>query len=372
MKHSRARACRRFAFKHLYFGNTRTQPYSSRIAALGLAMAIIFVGSMFPTSAQHAELKSKPSASHFLQDFSASTVVADYVSATPNSGQFNAIGSTGAAMLVSINGGSLQYDRTGGNSGSYSRTTDFAPTPATLKYSFDLTVAGNTAAQTSAAVFQIGSGFGVGNSTEPIANTFSRFGVNFTAATGQWSVRDIGASVNSPNFVGTQTVSWFSNNSGAPLSYLAPDGTSEPLADNTADLWVGMSRVFNDYAATTPTQQLTDMKFVFSAGIGTIQLDNIQVEDIAGPTQAVVSINGRVTDASGNAVRDAIVILEGGMLGDPRICRVNTFGYYRFDGLQPGTYNVSVGSKRSTFDVPTRTITLQDTVTLLDFVADPW
>ncbi|MBU6399864.1 MAG: hypothetical protein KGS61_06060, partial [Verrucomicrobia bacterium] len=49
----------------------------------------------------------------FFQDFSSSSSISDYVSATPNSGQFNAIGSSGSSVTVGIVGGALQYTRTG-------------------------------------------------------------------------------------------------------------------------------------------------------------------------------------------------------------------------------------------------------------------
>jgi hypothetical protein len=49
-----------------------------------------------------------------------------------------------------------------------------------------------------------------------------------------------------------------------------------------------------------------------------------------------------------------------------------SFGYYSFDGLQTGeTYVVTVASKRFTFQVPSRVISLIDNVADADFIADP-
>lgn len=362
--HSRTRRRRgNFVF------NRTWRKHSKLFISVLIAVLVLAAAATLPVSGQ-ATPDLVPSTTYFSQDFSASTVVADYASIAPNMGQFNAISSTGAGMTISINGGQLQYSRTA-NSGAFSRTSDFAPTPATMRYSFDLTVAGNTTAQTTAAVFQVGGGFGVSNSAEVNANVFSRVGVNFTATNGQWSLRDIQGAVNTPNFTGTQTVTWFLNNSDAALNYLAPDGSSDTLADNTADLWIGTTRVFNDFAATTPTQTLTDIKFVFTAGTGTIQIDNIQISDIAGPTSASVSISGRVSDLFGNPIRDAVMLIEGPLLDRPRATRVSAFGHYRFDGLQVGTYNVTVNSRRSVFSVQTRTLTLQESVADVDFVAQP-
>lgn len=360
MKYSQSRARRWRRFFSSFSVNSAARTPLLFVLALAIS----------PTVVLSQETDLAPKTALFAQDFSSSSVVADYVSGTPNAGQFNAIGTTGGGMVISISGGQLQYSRTA-NSGSFSRTADFTPTPTTMKYAFDLTISGNTAAQTTAAVLQVGSGFGTGNTAEVNANVFSRIGVNWTVNAGEYSLRNIATSTNSPNFSGTQTVTWFMNNSDASLSYFAPDGSTEPLADNTADLWIGTTRVFNDFAATTPTQVLTDLKFVFNAGVGTIQIDNIHIEDILVPTAAAVSLSGRVSDPFGNAVRDAVVVLEGSLLTEPRKVRVNSFGNYRLDGLQVGTYMITVHSRRSTFAVPTRTVTLHESVSDADFTADP-
>lgn len=366
MNYSHARARRGRGYLVL---NRIWHRHSKLLIIVTIAVLVFTAIAALPVPAQTND-DLTPTAIYFSQDFSASTVVADYVSIAPSSGQFNAIGTTGSLMAISVTDGKLQFSRTGGNSGSFSRTSDFSPIPMTLKYSFELSVSGNTAPQTTAAQLQLGSGFGVGNSAEVLTNVFARLGINWTATTGEWSLRNIAAPVNSPNFTGSQTVTWFINNSDAGLQYLAPDGTTDSLVDNSADVWVGTTRVFDDVAATTPTQSLADLKFVFTAGLGTIQIDNIQITDIAAPTAAAVSISGRVADAFGNAVRDATILVEGPLLDSPRTTRVNTFGFYRIDGLHVGTYNVTVTSRRSSFVIRTRTITVHEDVTDADFISD--
>lgn len=221
-----------------------------------------------------------PQATYFSQDFSSSTVVASYASSTPNSGQFNSIVAGGEGMTVSINGGRLQFVRNG-SSGYFTRSTDFSPTPATLKYSFEITVSGNLVAQSSAAYFQVGSNFSpTRNATESDANTYSRFSVNWTNVNGQFSIRNLGTSTNSSNFTGTNTVTWFLNNSGSTITYVAPNGAIESLANDRGDIWVGASKAFDEHTATTTTQSISDLKFAFVGGAGTIQLDNILIEDI--------------------------------------------------------------------------------------------
>ena len=219
----------------------------------------------------------------FQQDFSSSTTVSTYANATtPTNGQFNAITTSGAGTVLSINttgSNKLRFARTG-NAGAFSRTTDFSATPSTLLYRFDMTLSANSTATTNAATFQVGSGFGTGNSTETNANTHSRFGVNFTTTAGQYSLRDIVGGTNSSNFTGTQTITWAINNSGATVTYRAPNGTFETLANDTQDVWVGNTKAFNDIAATTTTQSLTDIKFVISGANGTIDFDNFLINPI--------------------------------------------------------------------------------------------
>jgi hypothetical protein len=217
----------------------------------------------------------------FTQDFSGSSSLSDYVAATPNSGQWNAIGTSGGGTTVGIVAGTLQYTRDGANLGSFSRTTDFSPVPATLEYQFDLSVGGNTTHQTTAAVWQLGSGFGTANSAEANSAVYARFGLNLEATPGEFTVRDISTKADSAVFSGSQTISWFLNHSGSAISYTAPDGSVDSLGDNSADLWVGNTRALNDLAVLTDSQTMADMKFSFSQGSGTITMDNFNLAPIS-------------------------------------------------------------------------------------------
>lgn len=232
---------------------------------------------------------------YFSQDFSSSAVVSDYVSATPNSGQFNAIGTSGVGTTISISSGKLEYTRTA-NVGSFSRTTDFSPTPTTLYIQFNLHVSSASSAQTTAAVFQIGSGFGTANAAETNANTYARIGVNLVSG-GGFSLRNIGTGTNSTNFTTEQQISWALNNSGATTSYNAPNSTYETLANDKADVWIGTTKVFNDIDVTTATQTMTDFKFAFDSGIGTLTIDDIVIRDIAGTLPiSLLSFKPRLND----------------------------------------------------------------------------
>ncbi|HLP19678.1 MAG TPA: YDG domain-containing protein, partial [Chitinophagales bacterium] len=227
----------------------------------------------------------------FEQDFSANNTLATYVNATtPTSGQFNALSTSGAGTVVSINSNKLRFARTG-NAGAFSRTTDFSPTPTSLMYRFDLTVSGNSAAVTNLAAFQVGSGFGTNNAAEANASVHSRIGLNWTTTAGQFSLRDLTNSANTANYSGTQTITWVMNNSGGDLKYRAPNGNEETVADDKYDLWIGTTRELNDIGATTIAQTLTDLKFAISNGSGTVDIDNFLINPIPSTPTATAASN---------------------------------------------------------------------------------
>jgi hypothetical protein len=89
------------------------------------------------------------------------------------------------------------------------------------------------------------------------------------------------------------------------------------------------------------------------------------------PTAANAGINGRVSTAGGQPIRNVMLIIEGGTLSERKFARTNAFGYYRFQDLQVGQiYIISVASKRFTFANPTRVIALYENLTGEDFVSD--
>ena len=91
----------------------------------------------------------------------------------------------------------------------------------------------------------------------------------------------------------------------------------------------------------------------------------------AGPTAAAVSVAGRVLDDHGRGIKDAVLVLEGGGLIEPRVARTNPFGYYSFDDLGTGTYTLAIRARRHIFAVPIRTFALRDSIVDFDFVAEP-
>ena len=87
------------------------------------------------------------------------------------------------------------------------------------------------------------------------------------------------------------------------------------------------------------------------------------------PTAAQVPVRGRVVDAYGRGVSNALVILTDGN-GEVRIAKANMFGYYRFNNLTVGeSYAGSVQHK--TYKFTPQVISLFDELTEVNFVAQP-
>ena len=213
----------------------------------------------------------------FSQDFSVSSDVAYYISSTPNSGQWNSINGG------SIASGALSFTR-GTTAESFTRSTDFSPTPAALIYKFDFNLTGQTTKATAAAVVQVGSGFSSAvNGSESATTVHSQFAINFTGTTDGYTFRDLKAAKDytTQTFGGKFTLTWVINNSTTPVQYVAPDLSNRSVAVDHWDLWCGPYPIFIGSSAASPDQPLTDLKFAFTSGTGTVLLDNFRIEDIS-------------------------------------------------------------------------------------------
>jgi hypothetical protein len=93
--------------------------------------------------------------------------------------------------------------------------------------------------------------------------------------------------------------------------------------------------------------------------------------EFSSPTAANASISGRVLTADGVGVRNAEMVLTGNSLETPLRVSTSSFGYFTFDNLAIGeTYVLTVNSRRFTFQVPSRVISLTDNAAGMDFIAD--
>ena len=90
------------------------------------------------------------------------------------------------------------------------------------------------------------------------------------------------------------------------------------------------------------------------------------------PTAAGVSVSGRVTTADGRGIRGAKMTLSNSNNQTVITAITGSFGYYRFDDITAGqTYVLSVISKRFSFVVSSRLLSVNDELADEDFVALP-
>jgi len=86
-----------------------------------------------------------------------------------------------------------------------------------------------------------------------------------------------------------------------------------------------------------------------------------------GTSAANVSVAGRVLDAGGRGVGNAVVTLNA-PTGERQIAVTNAFGYFRFESVRAGeTYIVSIRSKR--FQFAAQVVTVNEELTGLIFTA---
>jgi hypothetical protein len=207
----------------------------------------------------------------FDQNFNASSNLNDYIGVNTN--QFDEIiASTGST--VAIISDALALSRNSGGSARFSKVTDLGTTINGMIFKFTLSVSGNSVAQTTAATLNIGNGYTTGG-TVTNATTFAKIGINLSANNGEFAVRDVTNSTNGSNLTGTQIITWVLNTNAISINYLAPDNTTESSAANSWDLWAGTTKIFDDRTPQTATiDNLTNFKFLFTAGIATLTLDD--------------------------------------------------------------------------------------------------
>lgn len=241
----------------------------------------------------------KSEAQLFTQNFSSSTTVTDYVSATPNTGQFTSI-SSGTNNPSSITGGALRFTKSGGSSGYFARSTNFSATPTLVQIKFDFQISSQASGADNQATFYVGDALS-DNTTVTSANFHSRISFNFSATAGSFGLRDVGAGTNGANtYAGKQTITFVVNNSGITQSYTPPGGGSESIANDTYDIWVGSTKEINDGAATTPAAQLKQIKFLYLSGNvnATLDFDNFVISELATLPISLTSFTAKPIDKS--------------------------------------------------------------------------
>ncbi|MBA2379698.1 MAG: carboxypeptidase regulatory-like domain-containing protein, partial [Blastocatellia bacterium] len=84
-----------------------------------------------------------------------------------------------------------------------------------------------------------------------------------------------------------------------------------------------------------------------------------------------LDLGGRVLTAGGRGIGGVTLRISGGNLSADRLAFTSPFGFYNFEGLDAGTYTVTVFSKRHTFAVPIQVIVLGASQSNVNFTSVP-
>jgi len=225
----------------------------------------------------------------------------NYVSATPSNSQFTHIcaygSSTTAYMSVSGDGSVLIMDRVGAGNAALIRDYPFPGPPTSLRVTFDFNVTsyrrGGGGTASNYVNFNVGTSFDTGAGRP--SGGFAKFGIGWYRVTGSdsfWYVNNInsGTVPGAGHFLGSQTITFAVNKSGGQLTYTAPGGGSETVADKAWDLWVGTSKEFDDQPALDDTNSLSAFKIVNGGGSNTVTIDNLLIDPLVA--NAVEEVQG--------------------------------------------------------------------------------
>ena len=239
----------------------------------------------------------------FKQDFNSSSTLTDYINLTsPTNGQFNAITVAGTSSAT-ITSNALRFTRGTGTT-SFTRSTDFSPSTTAIIYRFDLNISGISSNTNGVARLQIGSNFTTTNnnfeSIGTTGDTYAQLELDFR---GSLAFRF--SQVNGTTFSTgtTHAITWVMNNSGSTITYLAPNGLTETVADDKMDLWVGTNHLYNEVSVEKNTGIIQDMKFAFVSSTGTISMDNMSIYSLNSiPQNAADSFNGNAICNGSNGI----------------------------------------------------------------------
>jgi hypothetical protein len=193
---------------------------------------------------------------------------ATYVATTsPSASQLTYLATNASGSnSITVSGGTLQIVTSStGSTWAAVRNDAFAGPPAALMVKFKANLDVGSSGSNPKWFFYVGSGFTNGIAAEAAANVHSGFSIRYgnsayyfvktLANGGNEATADRIADLTDVHFT------FVTNNSGGTLTYTAPDGTFESIANDTWDLWTETTKRFDDQAATTPGQTLSNIKF---------------------------------------------------------------------------------------------------------------
>lgn len=283
---------------------------------------------------------------------------------------------------VFLNRGTIINSTISGNSANGAAATDGGGGIRIQAGTATVTLASSTVTANTAPNTTAGARSGIWHETGTLTITSSLVAANVT----QDIQRDgTGVITNGGfNLIGENTSVTTEFPNGAPngTNYVGTDAAPldpmiGPLASNggptqTHALQAGSIAIDKGNAPGLPYDQRTYIRPVDQPGIpNNVGGDgsDIGAYEFMSAAGLTVSISGRVTDAAGNLLSRARVILLD-TRGSYRTALTSSFGYYRFDGVPAGdSYTVSVERKGYRFS--SVVVSPFDNVVNLDFVAEP-
>ncbi len=145
---------------------------------------------------------------------------------------------------------------------------------------FDLSVSGSRTAAARAQRLRLGDGFSASDADEADARTAAVLGIDLTGAPTGFRLRDLVSGRTSPEFTGTQAVTWVLDASGDARAYDAPDGIAHTLGAGRMDVWVGHQLALRGVTLLHETVALRDLKWYWAAGTGTTVLDHFTLRPL--------------------------------------------------------------------------------------------
>lgn len=177
-----------------------------------------------------------------------------------------------------------------------------------------------------------------------------------------------------PSFDTTGTVSGAAGfsitpNTGTPGQITISAFGTQPLSGSGTLINLRFN-VIGTAGTTTGTSALTFQSFVFNEGDPAAQTTNGNFT-VAGPTAAIVSVEGRVMTAQGRGIRNVVITITNSE-GNVRTARTSAFGNYRFKDVNAGeTYIISAKGKRYTFTQPSQILNINEETVDVNFIANP-
>jgi large repetitive protein len=273
----------------------------------------------------------------------------------------------GANSVINITNSTISGNMANGSSGGFQLEQVSAVGTMTANLNF-CTVANNRANNDNSGA-DVGGGI---NRISGVLNLKNTVVADNTVGTGG-TAPDIAGVVNSQDYnhiedptgatIGGTTTN---NTTGDPqLGPLAANGgpTNTHLPGAASPLLNSIPNGTNDCGTVVTTDQRGQSR---PSGTG-CEKGSVEVAAVTGP----FDISGRILTSDGRGIRNVIVVISGGSLPAPLRVQTGSFGTYVFNDLAPGTYTITVFSKRFTFATPSRMINLSSDITNENFVAEP-